>query len=73
MKKVLLGVAAIAMALSTVPAFADYYIVREGSSGPCRIVEQRPTDTKTVIVGGDKVFTTHEEAQKQMTVLCHSQ
>jgi len=59
------------MFASTIPSFAtDYYVVREGSTGPCKIVETKPTDTKMVIVGGDKVYTTREEAQKEMKVVC---
>jgi hypothetical protein len=42
--KVLAAVAAL-VAFST-PALADFFIVRDGPSGPCRVVETRPTDTK---------------------------
>jgi len=70
MKKNLLLATALMIA-STIPSFAaDYYIVREGSTGPCKIVESRPTDTRMVVVGGDKVYTTEEEAQRQMAVVC---
>jgi hypothetical protein len=48
---------------------ADFSIVREGPTGTCQVVETRPTDTKTVIVG-NKAFTTRAEAEKQITVLC---
>ena len=53
------------------PAFAeDFYIVRHGPSGPCQVVESRPTEKDITIVGGDKVYTTREEAQKQVAVVC---
>jgi hypothetical protein len=43
--------AAIAAIVFGTPAFADYFIVREGSSGPCRVIESRPTDTKIIVIG----------------------
>jgi len=42
--------------------------VREGT-GPCRIVEVRPTDTKIVVVG-NKTYTVRAEAEKEMAVVC---
>jgi len=51
------------------PALADFYVVREGSTGPCRVVETRPTDTKIVVVG-NKVYKTRAEAEKEVTVVC---
>ena len=63
----LLAAAAIATVFAT-PAFADFFIVREGT-GPCRIVETRPTDTKIVVVGG-KVYKVRAEAEKEMAVVC---
>jgi hypothetical protein len=68
MKKLLIG-GAIAAATFVTPALADFYVVREGTSGPCRVVETRPTDTKIVIVG-DKVYKTRAEAEKEVTVVC---
>ena len=54
---------------ATAPAFAaEFYIVR-GPDKKCQIVEKRPTETTMVIVG-DKAFTTRDEAQKQLTVVC---
>jgi hypothetical protein len=54
------------------PAVAvNYYIIRQELTGPCKVVESRPTDTKT-IVGGDKVYTTRGAAMKQMRFLCKS-
>jgi hypothetical protein len=54
---------------TTAPAFAaDYYIVR-GSDKRCTIVETRPTD-KTMVVVGDKVYVSREEATRQMAMVC---
>jgi hypothetical protein len=68
MKSKLLIAGALAAAAYTTPALADFYVVREGT-GPCRVVETRPTDTKTIVVG-NKVYKTHDEAQKQVTTIC---
>jgi hypothetical protein len=67
MRKILIAAAAVS-ALAT-PAFADFFIVREGPTGPCRIVETRPTDTKIVVVG-NKVYKERSEADKELTVVC---
>ena len=68
MKTKLLAATVALVALAT-PALADFFIVREGPSGPCRIVETRPTDTKIVIVGG-KAYKVRDEAEKEMLVVC---
>jgi hypothetical protein len=67
MRTTMLAVAIAATAFAT-PAFADFFIVREGT-GPCRIVEVRPTDTKIVVVG-NKTYTVRAEAEKEMAVVC---
>jgi hypothetical protein len=67
MTKVLIA-GAITVAFAT-PALADYYVVREGTSGPCRVVESRPTDTKIVVIG-NKAYKTRAEAEKEVTVVC---
>jgi hypothetical protein len=36
----------------------------------CRLVEQRPTSTTVTIVGGDKVYHTGTDAERNMTVVC---
>jgi hypothetical protein len=64
----LLAVSALAMTFAT-PAFADFWIVREGNTGPCRIVETRPSDNKTLIVG-NKAYKTRAEADKEQLVVC---
>jgi hypothetical protein len=61
-------VAGIAVIALSTPALADFWIVREGT-GPCRIVETRPTDTKIVVVGG-KTYKVRTEAEKEMTTVC---
>jgi hypothetical protein len=66
--KTLIAAAAVATAFAT-PAFADFFIVREGPTGPCRIVETRPTDTKIIVVG-NKVYKVRAEAEKELTVVC---
>jgi hypothetical protein len=66
MKKLLLAGAV--LAIGATPVLADFYIVREGS-GPCRIVETRPTDTKIVVMG-NKVFKTRADADKELAVVC---
>ena len=68
MKITLLAAAMAVTALAT-PALADFWVVREGPSGPCRVVETRPTDTKIVIVG-DKAYKTRSEADKEIAVVC---
>jgi hypothetical protein len=68
MNKNLLIVSAVAVAAYASPALADFYVVREGTS-QCRVVETRPTDTKTVVVG-NKVYKTRDEAQKEITTVC---
>jgi hypothetical protein len=61
--------AAIAATVFGTPAFADYLIVREGSSGPCRVVESRPTDTKTVVVG-NRAYAVRAEAEREIATVC---
>jgi hypothetical protein len=61
--------AAVALAAFATPAFADFWIVREGPTGPCRIVDVRPTDTKIVVVG-NKAFKVRAEAEKELAVVC---
>ena len=61
--------ATVAIAAFATPALADFWIVREGPTGQCRIVDVRPTDTKIVIVG-NKAYKVRDEAQKEMAVVC---
>jgi hypothetical protein len=67
MKKLLILAAALTVVAT--PALADFFIVREGPTGPCKVVETRPTDTKIVVVG-NKVYKERSEAEKEVTVVC---
>jgi len=65
------AVATIGIAAIATPALANFWIVREGPTGKCMVVDRKPTDSKIVIVGGDgKVYTTRAEAEKELTVVC---
>ena len=52
------------------PALAEYFIVRDSRTAPCRIVATRPTDTKIVIVGNKNGYKEQTEAVAQVAVLC---
>lgn len=69
MKQKLL-MAAAAVTIFATPALADFWIVRDSPTANCRVVETKPTDTKITIVGGNKVYTTRADAEKEMTVAC---
>jgi hypothetical protein len=63
-------VAAFGIAAIATPALADFWIVREGSTGKCMMVDRKPTDSKIIIVGGNgKVCTTRADAEKELTVV----
>jgi hypothetical protein len=51
-------------------ALANFYIVQSTSDKKCTIVEQKPTDTKTTVVLGNKTYKTKAEAEKDLTVVC---
>jgi hypothetical protein len=68
MKKIFIATV-IAVGTFATPALADFFIVREGPTGPCRVVETRPTDTKIVVIG-NKAYKTRAEADKEVTVVC---
>jgi len=51
------------------PAFAAEYFIVRGPDKKCSIVETRPTD-KAMVVIGNKAYVTHDEATKQMAVVC---
>jgi hypothetical protein len=68
MRTKLLAATMVIAAFAT-PALADFFIVREGPTGPCRVVETRPTDTKIVVVG-DKAYKVRAEAEKELAVVC---
>lgn len=63
-----IGVAIVAAA----PASAQYYITREGMTGPCKVVDSQPLDKKT-IVGGGRTYESHAAATKELPLLCKSE
>ena len=64
-----LTVATIAAAAFATPALADFWIVRDSPTGPCRVVDVRPTDTKIIVVG-NKAYKVRAEADKELAVVC---
>jgi hypothetical protein len=68
--KAKLLIAGVAVAAFATPALADFWIVRDTPTAQCRIVETRPTDTKIIIVGGNKVYKTRADAEKELAVVC---
>jgi hypothetical protein len=69
MKTKIILVSTLAAATLSTPAFADFWIVRDSPTAQCKIVETKPADTKVTIVG-NTVYTTRDEATKQMTTVC---
>lgn len=68
MKK--LALSAFALFALSAPAVADeYYVVRDPATKECTVVEEKPTGTSVTVLG-NKVFTTREEAQSQVSVVC---
>jgi hypothetical protein len=61
--------AAVAAIVFGTPAFADYFIVREGSSGPCTVMESRPTDTKMVVIG-NRAYAARADAEREIATVC---
>jgi hypothetical protein len=68
MKFVLLAAVA-AVTMAATPALADFWIVRESPTAECKVVETKPADTK-IIISGDKVYKTRDEATKEITTVC---
>src|SRR5688572_8736740 len=58
-----LVIAGTAVLLLTGAAFADFFVVQDTSTRRCSIVEERPTDKGTVVVGKTKVYKTRDEAE----------
>jgi hypothetical protein len=50
-------------------AFADYYIIQEKTTKQCKVVDTMPKETTWLQVGPLK-FTTRDEADKQVSVVC---
>jgi len=60
-KSLLVGVAVLAG--TCYAAAADYFVVQDTSTKQCRVIEQRPTGSALVIVGGDsRMYATQAEA-----------
>jgi hypothetical protein len=48
------------------PAAADFYIVQDGHTKKCTVVDKRPTVSTTTVVGDGTVYKTREEATTGM-------
>ena len=59
-------IAGLALAAFATPAMADFYVVQDTSTKRCTIVEQKPTTSTTVVVGGGQVYTSRTEAETAM-------
>jgi hypothetical protein len=59
-------VAAVAVAFATPALAAEFYVVQDTSTKRCQIVEQKPTASTTVVVGGGKVYTSRTEAESAL-------
>jgi hypothetical protein len=68
MKIALLSVM-VGVTMAATPALADFWVVRESPTAECKVVETKPADTK-MIVSGNKVYKTREEATKELTTIC---
>jgi hypothetical protein len=71
LKHILAGLALAALATPAVAA--EFYVVQDTSTKRCTIVEQKPTTSTTVTVGGG-MFSTRTEAETAMkrTEVCTS-
>jgi len=59
--------ATVALVAFASPAFAAFYIVQDNNTKACSIVEQRPTDASTMVIGGDnKVYANRADAENDM-------
>ena len=63
--KLLIAAAGFA-AFATPSLAAEFYIVQDSGTKRCTIVEQKPTSQTTVVVGGGRTYTTHQEAEGAM-------
>ncbi len=54
---------------ASLPANADYYVVREKTTKKCKIVEKEPHDDVLVRVG-PVAFKTRDEADRQIKIIC---
>lgn len=61
--------AALTLALVTPAAAQEFYVVQNPSTKQCTVVEEKPTDT-SVVVMGDKVYTSRSEAESAVRTVC---
>jgi hypothetical protein len=54
----------------TSQCLAAYFIVRDSPAQPCRIVAERPTDTKLVIVGNKDGYKEQTQAVSELAAIC---
>jgi len=67
--KYLLG-AALSVALLT-PALADeIYVVQNPTTKDCTVTAQKPTDSKTIVMGNGHVYTSRTEAEGAIKTVC---
>jgi hypothetical protein len=57
--------AAFLLGASVVSAHADFWVVQDTTSGQCRVVQQRPSDTTAAVVGSVKGYSTRVQADNQ--------
>ena len=61
--------AAIGATLFATPALAEFFIVRESVTAPCRVVDARPTDGRTIVVG-NKGYAVRADAEGEIARVC---
>lgn len=67
--KYILG-AVVSIALLT-PALADeFYVVQNPTTKDCTVTEQKPADSKTIVMGNGHVYTSRSEAQSAVKTVC---
>ena len=59
--------AAVALVAFASPAVAAFYVVQDSTTRSCSIVEQKPSGSSMIVVGGDnKVYQSRAEAETDM-------
>ena len=61
--------AMLTVALITPALSQQFYIVQNPSTKQCTVVEEKPTDT-SVVVMGNRVYTSRSEAQSAVRTVC---
>lgn len=62
--------AALAVAFVTPALAEDFYIVQNPTTRKCTVVEQRPTDTKTIVMNNGHVYTSRSQAESAVKTVC---